>query len=94
MTDSPTTAKTTPPMLRARSDEETVTLMLCIDAIGLVRTWKFLTENPTQALTPRQAADLHDEREQWLERANRWSKNKPEYQVPDATLPLNPESHE
>lgn len=83
MPDATPPPKITPPMLRDAQDEATVMLMLVIDAMALLRQWKFLLENPQTVLTPKAGVDLREEREQWLERANRWSKNKPEYQVPD-----------
>lgn len=52
-------------------------VVLLTGAIALVRQWQFLARNPTTIMTPRQAADLSEERAEWLEAANEWSKNRP-----------------
>ena len=71
------------PAVRLRTDEETVTTMLVIDALALLKQVSFMLAQPV--VTPRLVVDTRAEIESWQERADRWAKNKPEFQVPNSS---------
>lgn len=60
-----------------RADDAT---MLLTEAIGFVRQWDFIANHAEIPVTPRQCEELKKDREDWLDRANRWAANKPEFQ--------------
>ncbi|WP_395734979.1 hypothetical protein [Prosthecobacter sp.] len=57
------------------------TVILLTEAIAFVRQWDFIANHPEVPVTPRQIEELKKHREDWIERANRWARNKPEYQA-------------
>lgn len=53
------------------------TTSLLAEAISFVKQWNFIANHPEVPVTPRQIEELKNDRERWLEKADRWAKNKP-----------------
>jgi len=54
---------------------------LLTEAIAFIRQEMFRLKNPASIMTPRQIEEHRADVEDWLEKAGRWAKNKPEMQT-------------